>query len=164
MLKTDPGYSPEQLKELIDATAGWARRWDDVVFYLERVAMADTHLPEDVVDRVAADVLHAKQQDVAFSADYRRLWEVVTGESGEALPAPARRDTTVDPISVRQRYLAGATFPAGKGSLYAWAEDHGAPWGVLEIVRALPDRRYQGIDDVLDAMGDIAWQPPARKE
>ncbi len=159
MAQAQAAFTPEQLKLLIDSTAGWARDWDDVVYYLKTVAPADTRLPEDVVAAVRVAVLRAKQHDVPFTTNYRTLWEAATGHPADDLPGPELRYSPTNPIELRKTYLAGFTFPNGRAEAYAYAEDHGAPWRVLQTIRQLPNRRYRDMDDLLDAIGDLAWNP-----
>lgn len=152
-------FTSEQLKALIDSTSGWAESWDDVVYYLKTVAVADTHLPPEVVDAVRDAVLRAKQHDVEFTTDYRQLWEAVTGEPAEGLEPPEVRYVPANPIELKRVYLAGLTFPADRARAYAYAEDRGAPWRVLQTIRQLPHKEYRSLDEFLDAVGDIAWNP-----
>ncbi len=159
MAQAQAAFTPSQLKLLIDSTAGWARDWDDVVYYLERVAAGDTHLPADVVEAARVAVLRAKQHGVAFTTDYRQLWEAATGHSAEGLPPPEVRYSPATPIELRKTFLAGFTFPNGRAEAYAYAQDRGAPWRVLQTIRQLPDRRYRDLEDLLDAVGDLAWNP-----
>jgi hypothetical protein len=159
MANAQATFTSDQLKLLLDSTAGWARDWDDVVFYLKAVAADDTHLPDDVVEAVRDAVLRAKQHGVEFTTDYRAVWEATTGHSTEGLPAPEVRYSPTNPIELERNYLADFTWPNGRAEAYAYAERRGAPWRVLQTIRQLPNRRYRDLDDFVDAIGDIAWNP-----
>jgi hypothetical protein len=50
---------------------------------------------------------------------------------------------TPNPIQV-QKFLRGVDYPASKDELVRRAKDNGADETVLEALRALPDRRYDG--------------------
>ena len=47
------------------------------------------------------------------------------------------------PIQV-QKYLSGVDYPANKDDLVRHAESHGADDRVLEALRSIPERRYEG--------------------
>jgi hypothetical protein len=53
----------------------------------------------------------------------------------------------VSPVDL-QKALGGASYPAGRDDLVALAEGNNAPDAVLEALRALPDRRFDGPDAV----------------
>jgi hypothetical protein len=48
-----------------------------------------------------------------------------------------------NPIEV-QKYLAGVDYPAGRDDLVRAAESNGADAAMLELLRGLPDRTYEG--------------------
>jgi hypothetical protein len=62
---------------------------------------------------------------------------------------------TVSPIQL-QKHLKGMDYPAGKDELVSHAESHGAPDEVLQALRNIPDRQYDGPGGVSSAVGDQA--------
>lgn len=152
-------FTAEQLKLLMDSAAGWADGWDDVLWYLQGPASADTHLPPAAVDAVREAVLAAIDARVGYSGDYRRLWEACTGVPAEDLPGPEIRSSPTDPIELTEDFLRGLPFPAGREDVRCFAEARQAPWRVLKTLDELPSRPYTSMDDLLDAVGDIAWNP-----
>jgi hypothetical protein len=161
MAQTQTTFTPEQLKVLIDSTAGWATCWDDTIFYLRVFSESDTHLPKDVCDAVYHAALRAKQHDVPFTTDYRVLWEATTGQPAEGLPAPELRYAPANPIELEKVYLRDMPFPNDRGFAYAYAEDRGAPWRVLQTIHQLPRHEFKSMKQILDEIGDIAWNPHA---
>lgn len=51
------------------------------------------------------------------------------------------------PVEV-QKYLSGIDYPVDRGALVEHAESQGADEGVVEQLRGLPDRQYNGPDAV----------------
>ncbi|SDQ04108.1 DUF2795 domain-containing protein [Quadrisphaera sp. DSM 44207] len=43
-----------------------------------------------------------------------------------------------------QKHLSGVEYPAGRDALVQHAEQQGAPQEVLERLRTIPDREYEG--------------------
>jgi|tagenome__1003787_1003787.scaffolds.fasta_scaffold20926820_2 hypothetical protein len=60
---------------------------------------------------------------------------------------------TTSPIDV-QRYLRGADYPASKDDLVSLAERNGAPDDVVQLLRSAKRDRFDGPDDVMEALGD----------
>ncbi|MDP8957931.1 MAG: DUF2795 domain-containing protein [Actinomycetota bacterium] len=60
----------------------------------------------------------------------------------------------VSPIDV-QKSLQGVDYPAGKDDLVRHAEQQGADANVLEVLRKLPDRQYEGPSGVSKELGDV---------
>ena len=50
---------------------------------------------------------------------------------------------TVNPIQL-QKFLKGAKYPMGRDDLVSAAEGNGADADVLEALKAIPDREYDG--------------------
>jgi hypothetical protein len=58
----------------------------------------------------------------------------------------------VNPIQL-QKYLRGINYPAAKQDLVKKAEQEGADRNVMAALQALPDKTYDGPDDVSEAIG-----------
>ncbi len=56
-----------------------------------------------------------------------------------------------NPIEV-QKYLSGIDYPASKEDVVSKAEEHGAPDEVLEALRGIDDREYDGPTAVSQAV------------
>jgi Protein of unknown function (DUF2795) len=52
-----------------------------------------------------------------------------------------------------QKFLKGVDYPASKDELVRHAKDNGADETVLEALRALPDRQYDGPNAVSQELG-----------
>jgi hypothetical protein len=65
-----------------------------------------------------------------------------------------RRDSMseVNPIEL-QKYLSGVDYPAKRDDLVRAAERNGADQGTLDVLRALPDRSYEGPSGVSKEIG-----------
>lgn len=60
----------------------------------------------------------------------------------------------VDTRSELAKWISGTqAFPAGRESLLERARSEGAPEEVLSIVRSLPDRTYENMQDVASELG-----------
>ncbi|MBB2910971.1 hypothetical protein FHS43_002236 [Streptosporangium becharense] len=60
----------------------------------------------------------------------------------------------VDRRSNLARWISGVhAFPADRATLIARAEEQSAPDPVLSAVRSLPDRTFENMEDVADALG-----------
>ena len=57
----------------------------------------------------------------------------------------------VSPIDI-QKALGGVDYPADKDALVSRAEQSGAGDDVLEAIRALPERTYEGPTNVTEAI------------
>ncbi|MEJ5915819.1 DUF2795 domain-containing protein [Pseudokineococcus sp. 1T1Z-3] len=60
-----------------------------------------------------------------------------------------------NPIEL-QKHLSGLDYPASKDAVVAKAEESGAPEDVLEALRGIPDREYEGPSGVSSAFSDQA--------
>ncbi|OIH99835.1 MULTISPECIES: DUF2795 domain-containing protein [unclassified Curtobacterium] len=58
-----------------------------------------------------------------------------------------------NPIQV-QKYLSGIDYPASKDDIVSTAEQENAPDDVLEALRGIPDREYDGPTAVSSAVSD----------
>lgn len=54
----------------------------------------------------------------------------------------------ISPVEVNT-YLEGLDYPADRNDLYEWARYSGAPQDILQALRAIEDRTYDSIDDVI---------------
>jgi hypothetical protein len=58
----------------------------------------------------------------------------------------------VNPIEV-QKHLSGVDYPASKDELVAKAESNGAPHEIVEALQGAGAERFDGPDDVMEALG-----------
>jgi hypothetical protein len=58
----------------------------------------------------------------------------------------------VNPIEV-QKHLRGADYPATRDDLVSLAEDNGAPNDVVQALEHAGRDRFDGPDDVMEALG-----------
>ena len=61
---------------------------------------------------------------------------------------------SVNPIQL-EKYLKGVDYPANKNDLIKRAEQNGADQQVLDTLKQLPDRTFEGPSGVSKAIGDI---------
>jgi hypothetical protein len=54
-----------------------------------------------------------------------------------------------------QKYLSGVDYPARPGDLMNRAREQGADQGVLDALRRIPDRQYDGPNAVSKAVGEL---------
>ncbi|GAA2268983.1 hypothetical protein GCM10010149_07380 [Nonomuraea roseoviolacea subsp. roseoviolacea] len=89
----------------------------------------------------------------------------------EPTPAPGEQDHTryppghepgtpegitqegVEARSDLARWLSDTHFPSAKGELVRHAEEANAPDHIVEMVRSLPDREFENVAQVADALG-----------
>lgn len=60
----------------------------------------------------------------------------------------------VNPVQL-QKFLRGMDYPAGKDELIRHAEQHGADQKVIDTLRRIPGRTYDGPSAVSAAVGDV---------
>ena len=58
----------------------------------------------------------------------------------------------VNPIEV-QGYLGGVDYPASKADIVATAEENDAPQEIIEALQGIDEERFEGPDEVMDALG-----------
>ena len=63
-------------------------------------------------------------------------------------------DNSVNPIQV-QKFLKDLDYPAGKSDLLDHARIEGATENVISTLDMLPDRLFEGLSDVTQAIGDL---------
>jgi len=51
-------------------------------------------------------------------------------------------------------YLKGMDFPAGREDLVRQAQQNDAPPEVLDVIKRMPDRRFQNMANVMEAYGE----------
>ena len=61
---------------------------------------------------------------------------------------------SVNPIQL-EKYLKGVDYPASKNDLIKRAEQNGADQRVLETLKQLPDRTFDGPSGISKAIGNI---------
>lgn len=61
---------------------------------------------------------------------------------------------SVNPIQL-EKYLKGVDYPASKNDLIKQAQQNGADQRVLERLKQLPDRSYEGPAGISKAIGNI---------
>lgn len=61
---------------------------------------------------------------------------------------------SVNPIQL-EKYLKGVDYPASKNDLIKRAEQNGADQRVLETLKQLPDRSFEGPAGISKAIGNI---------
>ena len=61
---------------------------------------------------------------------------------------------SVNPIQL-EKYLKGVDYPASKNDLIKQAQQNGADQRVLETLKQLPDRSYEGPAGISKAIGNI---------
>jgi hypothetical protein len=60
----------------------------------------------------------------------------------------------VNPVQV-QKFLGGVDYPASKEDLVKHAEQQGADENVLDVLRGIPDREYDGPNAVSKEISEI---------
>ena len=60
----------------------------------------------------------------------------------------------VNPVQV-QKFLGGIDYPASKQDLIKTAKSHGADERVLNLLKKLPDKKYEGPTGVTKALGKL---------
>ena len=58
----------------------------------------------------------------------------------------------VNPIEV-QEHLSGVDYPAPKDEVIATAESNGAPQEIIEALQQMEGTRFEGPDEVMEALG-----------
>jgi hypothetical protein len=75
------------------------------------------------------------------------------GTSRETGTPPGMTAYDVEMRSAFAKVLAGAPYPATPGELAEYVAQEGAPEVTVRTLEGLPDGTYEGLPDVLDALG-----------
>ncbi len=67
----------------------------------------------------------------------------------------ADKTQIVNPVQV-QKFLGGIDYPASKQDLLKTAKNQGADENVMNTLKKLPDRKYDGPTDVTKAIGSLS--------
>ncbi len=151
-------YDASDYKELMDNTGGWAKDWDDVIWYLQTVAVYDADFAKDEVPGMTEDVKRLKEERFPFTTDYRKVWHKLTGEDTTGMPEP--EGIKAPPVGARElaeRYLKGLKFPAKKDDAIAAAKRNDAPKRVTDVLEKIEDKEYKTLGSLLEAVGDVTW-------
>ncbi len=155
---TERKYHIGDVEAVMDSVTGWAQNWNQVIDYLRGPGGVDLNIPEDEVPDLVHDFELLRDKHVSFSTDYRQVWRDITGEDvGDLPPKAPMRAPWSNPAELRDRYLVGLSFPAGKEEVLARARQNGAPQRVLDVLGRVEDRQYDSMDVLLEAVGNRIW-------
>lgn len=128
---------------------------------MERTTTKHGPLVEDELDRETQSI--ARGAPVESRVDPAREKEgpgqdQVVAESAVGGEPRAWRGRDIDQGDIRTREqigqaIADAAFPASRGDLVRQAEEAGAVDWVMSALRGLPDRRYENVEAVWEALG-----------
>lgn len=150
-------YDVDDVRTLLEHVAGWASGWDDVLLYLRTEAPHEGHLGAKEVEWLRKDVERLRDAGVAYTSDYREIWYELKGEDVSHLPPPVRAtEPRTNPAEVAG-YLEDVDFPARRSVALDAAWKKGAPERVLDPLRQVKDKRYGDLGELLEAVGDKAW-------
>ncbi|MBE3560895.1 MAG: DUF2795 domain-containing protein [Ktedonobacteraceae bacterium] len=60
----------------------------------------------------------------------------------------------INPVQV-EKFLKGLDYPASKQDIVKHAQQHGADQNVLEALKQMPDRTFEGPTGISQAIGEI---------
>ncbi len=147
----DRTYNSDELRRLMDAVAGWAQSWDDVLWYLETVAPHDRDLfRRERVQAMVWDIEHLKRTGVRFTTDYREVYRAITGlECEPCRPPRAAPEPALHPRQIADKWLEGLHFPTTKEEALDRARDNHAPAELINALRQLRAPSYPSIGALL---------------
>jgi hypothetical protein len=154
----DRTYDSSDLKELMGNVGGWAENWNDVIRYLKGPAIDDADFARDEIPQLIEDFESLKDNNISFTTDYRRIYEMITGEKHADLPPPEGiRESPTNPLELEDEFLAGLSIPAFKSDVLKQARKNNAPARVLNVLQKIEDKEYLSMGVLLEAIGDHAW-------
>ncbi len=151
-------YTSWDLRELMAHTGGWAKGWDDLIGFLRGPGQYDDDFDKEDIPEMINDIEKLKAEHAPFTTNYRKLYQEITGKKGKDLAAPLRPPrAATDPKELKEKFLCGLVFPAGKNDAINEARKNGAPRPVLEILDKIQDKRYDNIDLLVEEIGEQTW-------
>jgi hypothetical protein len=79
--------------------------------------------------------------------------DLVEAEAARAEPGERLRQDEIELRSDIARFLQPSVFPAGADELIRSAEQHHVPDAILSLLRRLPDRQFENVQAVWEALG-----------
>ncbi len=95
-------YDSSDLSELMDNTGGWAKSWNDVIWYVENVAVYDSDFAKDEIQPIKEALEKVKKADKPFTTDYRNLYKKQIIRQAEKKDAPKHLVKILDQIKDKQ--------------------------------------------------------------
>ena len=151
-------YDSSDLAELMDNTGGWAKNWDDVIWYVENVASYDADFAKNEIQPLKKALEKVKQEDKPFTTDYRKLYQEITGDECKDCPPPDDiKSHGINPRDIAEKWLKGLKFPADKQRVVEQMKKNDAPQKALDTVKKIDDQKYKSLGSLLEGVGDVTW-------
>ncbi len=151
-------YDSSDLKELMDNIGGWAKSWDDAMWYVEEVARYDADFARKEVKPLAGDLREVEKKGVRFDTDYRKLYKAITGKDCDGCPEPEGiKSYGINPRRLAKQVLEKLDYPVKKPEVVRKAKEGGASKQAVQVLEKLDDHQFQSPGAIIEAIGDITW-------
>ena len=158
MGKQDRYPDHSDVEEVMDNVGGWARSWDDVLWYVDGPAVYDADIAEHEVPQLRNAFQDAERKHLPYTTDYRELWQELTGEDTSGLP-PQKGIVSYgfSPRQLADDLQETLEFPAEKGAIMLAAERKHEPRSALEALQKIENKRYDNVWMLIEEVGDQTW-------
>jgi hypothetical protein len=148
-------YDESDLKEVYDNIGADVGSWDDLITYLKGPAAYDADFAKDEIAPMVEDIQRLKDRKERFTQDYRRVWELITGEKAKGKPQDLKKHP-LNPIQA-QRMFEDMDFPTSKREMVRHAQKKGVSDQVAALLEKVEDDRFESLGRMLEEIGDQAW-------
>lgn len=151
-------YDSSDLEELMDNAGGWAKSWDDILWYIDTEAVYDADFARDEIQPMHAAIEKIKNEDKPFTTDYRQLYSYITGKPCEnCKPSKGVKDWGFSDREIAEKWLKGLKYPATKNQAVKTARKNHAPQNVIDLLGKIEDKDYPDVGMILEEVGDLTW-------
>jgi hypothetical protein len=154
----DQPYDSSDLEELMDNAGGWAKSWNDILWYIDTEAVYDADFARDEIKPIHEAIEKVKNEGKPYTTDYRLLYTYITGKPCEnCKPSKGVKDWGFSDREIAEKWLKDLNFPANKETAVEVAKRNGAPYKVVNLLEKIEDKDYEAVGMVLEEIGDLTW-------
>lgn len=152
-------YDSTDLRRLMGNTNDWATDWDDLIWYLKKVAVYDRSFKKNEIEPLVDDIRRVKEEANPFTTDYRQLYIYITGnDCPECPPAKRVKAHSINLRKLADEWLLDLEFPAGKDEAIKKAKEANAPKSVMEVLKRVKDQEYPSVGSLIEQIGELSWR------
>ena len=154
----DRPYDSSDLKELMDNIGGWAKSWDDAVWYIETVGHADADFAKKEVPALLEDLKQVKKDGAKFDTDYRKLYKAIEGKDCDGCPEPEGIESHgFNTRKLAEDVLEKLDYPVDKKEVIEAAKKKKAPDAAVQVLEKMDDKKFKDMGSLIESIGDVSW-------
>jgi hypothetical protein len=151
-------YDSSDLEELLDNAGGWAKSWDDLLWYIDTEAVYDADFAKNEIEPMYRAIEKVKNEGKPFTTDYRLLYTYITNKPCQnCKPSKGVRDWGFSDREVVEKWLKGLNFPTKKNQAVETAKRNNAPDNIIDYLEKIEDKEYRAVGMILEEIGDLTW-------